>query len=130
MDLNPKIVHYSAVSGAELDALGRLSRQALVAHVGSAIQNWGGRCGSGTTIEDVSIEHLEPVLGAQTLRIDFWVERLDENSCTYGFLCSSESGAVAYARGELSLIKRDRQPWSAQFRDSNAALMKDLPAYA
>ncbi len=128
--LNPKFVHYCTVSDDELDPFRRLPKAALMAHIDSAVQAWRHRCGDGAFLADMSVEYLEPVIGAQTIRIDLWVERMDDTSCTYGFVCSSENGNLASARGERSLVKRDQKPWSPQFRDTNATLMKDLHAYA
>ncbi len=128
--LNPMFVHFSAVSDDELDPFRRLPHPALTAHIDSAIQAWRHRCGDGAVLGDISIEYLEPVIGAQIMRIDLWVEHMDDRSCTYGFVCSSENGNLAYARGERNLVKRDDKPWSPRFRDSNATLMKDLHAYA
>lgn len=123
--LNPKFVNFRSVSEAELDPFLRLPQQALVAHIDDAIRAWGGPCRFSTS--GLTIESMEPVIGAQTLRIDIWVERLDSASCTYGFLCSSRNGNVAYARGERTVFK---SPVDATFHDHNAALLKDLPAYA
>ncbi len=120
--LNPKFVHFSAVSESELDPFLRLPKQALVAHIDDAIRAWG--CCGGSASRGLTIEYMEPVIGAQTLRIDIWVERLDRATCTYGFLCSSRNGNVAYARGERTAAT------SAADLSHNAALLKDLPAYA
>ena len=113
--LNPKFVFFPAVAAA-----GRLPNSALVAHIDAAIRAFGHPC--AVTATDLEIDYLEPVVGPQTLRIDIWVEHVDRSSCTYGFLCSSENGNVAYARGERTLY--------AQFVADNASLRKDLPAYA
>jgi hypothetical protein len=120
--LNPKFVHFSALSESELDPFRRLPKQALVAHIDDAIRAWGCPCGFGGS--NPTIEYMEPVIGAQTIRIDIWVERLDRATCTYGFLCSSRNGNVAYARGERTVAT------SAADLSHNAALLKDLPAYA
>ncbi len=120
--LNPKFVHFSAVSESELDPFRRLPRHALVTHIDAAIRAWG--CCGGATSRGLTIEYMEPVIGAQTLRIDIWVERLDRATCTYGFLCSSRNGNVAYARGERTVAT------SGADLSHNAALLKDLPAYA
>ena len=69
------------------------------------------------------------------MRVDLWVEELTDTSCTYGFLCSSENGCAAYARGERTLMKVDPRshrpaPWSDEFRATNAGLKRDLHAYA
>ena len=61
--------------------------------------------------------------------------RLGTTSCIYGFLCSSEDGGAAYARGERTIVKIDPQshrpaPWTNFFRDRHITLLKDLPAYA
>lgn len=122
--LNPKYVHFSRVTDRELDDFARLPKSALVAHIDRAIEAWERPCGCAAS--DLTIEYLEPVIGAQTLRIDIWVESLDRRSCTYGFTCSSENGNVAYARGERMVVATG----GAALVDHNIALLKDLPAYA
>ena len=121
--LNPKFVHLSPVTEGELDPFRRLPRRALIAHIDDSIRAFG--C-SGTAAADLAVDYLEPVIGAQMLRVDIWVERLDDRTCTYGFTCSSENGNVAYARGERTVIA----PGDSRFHDRNAALLKDLHAYA
>ncbi len=116
---NPKFVHFSTVSDRELDPFRRLPKPALIGHIDGAIQAWDPTVAMPAGI---SIEYLEPVIGAQTLRTDIWVEILDDASCTYGFVCSSENGNLPYARGECMLVKADRA--------RNAALIKNLPALA
>jgi len=122
--LNPKFVHFSRVADLELDPFRRLAKDGLVAHIDVAIDAWG--CPCGVAASDLTIELLEPVIGNQTLRIDLWVESIANKSCTYGFICSSENGNVAYARGERTIVS----PADARFQKYNAALLKDLPAYA
>jgi hypothetical protein len=127
-DFNPKFVHFSPIAERELDPFRRLPKPVLTGHIDAAIQAWERSTVVGATSSDLRIDYLEPVIGAQTLRIDIWVEDLDDSSCTYGFLCSSENGNVPYARGERTLVKSDR--WSKTFRARNAGLMKNLPALA
>ncbi|HSP35149.1 MAG TPA: hypothetical protein VLU46_12600, partial [Thermoanaerobaculia bacterium] len=103
------------------DPFRRLPKNALVRHIDEAIRAWG--CAGAA---DLAIEYLEPVIGAQLLRIDLWVESLDKQSCTYGFFCSSENGNVAYARGERTVVT----PTDSGLRNHNAELLKDLHAYA
>ena len=140
---NPKFVHYSRVAAEELDPLLRLATARLAGHIDEAIFGWcasmNGECecraDDSSTVRDIYVEAMEPIIGAQTVRVDIWVEDIDETSCVYGFLCSSEDGNVPYARGERTVVKVDPQshrpsPWSAPFRVRQAELMKDLPAYA
>ena len=125
MDLNPKFVFHSPIRNADsLD---------LLEHVDHAIIALDGRAPLGG---DSALESLAPVAGSEnSLRIDLWVQELDDTTCTYGFLCSSEDGRVPHARGERSVVNLDpatRRPmaWSGSFRSTHAELMKDLPAYA
>jgi acyl-CoA thioesterase FadM len=127
MDLNPKFVFYSPLRNALSDP------QDLVEHVDHAIIALDGRapaCG------DCAIEQLAPVSRDENaLRVDLWVNELDDFTCTYGFLCSSEDGRVPHARGERSVVNIDpasRTPrkWSPDFRVAHEELLKDLPAYA
>ncbi|HSP13408.1 MAG TPA: hotdog fold domain-containing protein [Thermoanaerobaculia bacterium] len=127
---NPKFVHFSPVSDGELDPFRRLPKAALIEHLDAALEAWGRSCDVLATPADIRIDYLEPVIGAQTLRIDIWVEDLDDSSCTYGFLCSSENGNLAYARGERTLVKSGRSAWNNNFRSRNEALMRNLRAFA
>jgi len=98
---------------------------------------WNAENGIDTNvpvIRDAAIEVLEPCLGDR-VRVDLWVETLEDTSCVYGFLCSSEDGLVPYARGEETITKLDPQSkrpaaWSPAFRHTHEMLMKDLPAFA
>jgi len=127
MDLNPKFVFHSPIRNVLADPLD------LLEHVDHAIIALDGRAPLGG---DSALEPLAPVAGAETaLRIDLWVQDLDDYTCTYGFLCSSQDGRVPHARGERSVVNLDpatRRPtaWSRSFRSAHAELMKDLPAYA
>jgi hypothetical protein len=123
MDLNPKFVFYSPVA-----------RSADVAeHVDRAIIALDGRAPMGG---DAVIEPLAPVsVNEATLRVELWVNDLDDYTCTYGFLCSSEDGRVPHARGERRVVSIDPgshkpAPWSREFRATHEELLKDLPAYA
>ncbi len=141
---NPKFVHYSPVPGDEIDPATRsLSKTRIAAHVDEAITAWctsyAPKCDCHTddanTIRDLYIECLEPVSRPTTLRIDIWVENLDETSCVYGFLCSSEDGNSAHARGERTVVRIDPvthrpAPWSVPFRLRQSQLFKSLPAIA
>jgi hypothetical protein len=127
MDLNPKFVFHSPIRNVLADPLEMLE------HVDHAIIALDGRAPLGG---DSALEQLAPVIGNETaLRIDLWVQDLDDYTCTYGFLCSSEDGRVPHARGERSVVNLDpatRRPmtWSRDFRSAHVELMKDLPAYA
>lgn len=140
---NPKFVHFSRVVADELDSGRSLPRVRIADHIDEAIFAWctsvNGECecraDDVSTVRDIYVETMEPLYGAQTVRIDIWVENIDESSCVYGFLCSSEDGCVPYARGERTVVKIDpkshgRCAWSAPFRIRHSELRKDLPAYA
>jgi acyl-CoA thioesterase FadM len=63
------------------------------------------------------------------------VNDLGDYTCTYGFLVSSETGRVPYARGERVVVNVDpathrAAKWSRDFVSAHADLRKDLPAYA
>ncbi len=113
MDLNPKFVFHSPIRDVLADPL------ELLEHVDHAIIALDGRAPFGG---DSALEQLAPVAGNETaLRIDLWVNDLDDYTCTYGFLCSSADGRVAHARGERSVVNIDpatRRPmaWSRDFR--------------
>lgn len=126
LDLNPKFTFFSPIRSAET------GREQLAEHVDHAIIALAGRApvGGGTTLEV-----LTPVLSGDTLRVELWVSDLDDYTCTYGFLVSSEEGRVPYARGEREVVNVDpathrASKWSPDFRLSHAKLRKDLPAFA
>jgi hypothetical protein len=125
-DLNPKFVFFSPVRATLLD------RQALAEHVDHAIIALDARAPFGG---DVCLEQLNPVLAAEALKVELWVNDLSDYTCTYGFLVSSDDGRVPYARGERTVVNinpSSHQPerWSSAFRVSHTELLKDLPAYA
>ena len=120
-DLNPKFVFFSP---ARAEAARPEQLIEHVDHAMIALDACAPRGGSFT------IEQLNPVPAATTLRVDLWVNDLDEYTCTYGFLISSENGCVPYARGERSMVNGNAKPWSKDFRAAHAELMKDLPAFA
>jgi hypothetical protein len=124
--LNPKFVFFSPVRTASVDKsqLAEHVDHAIIALDGSA--PLGGGC---------LMERLEPVLDASTLRVELWVNDLDDYTCTYVFLVSSENGRTPFARGERTVVNIDpashrAQKWSSDFRHAHAELLKDLPAYA
>jgi acyl-CoA thioesterase FadM len=127
MDLNPKFVFYSPLRNVPADPMD------LVEHVDHAIIALDGRA---PLAGDCAIEQLAPVsFSENAVRVDLWVNELDDFTCTYGFLCSSEDGRVPHARGERSIVNVDpashrAQPWSPDFRLAHEELLKDLPAYA
>ena len=146
-DLNPKFVYLSDIHFDELDAMKMLHNARFAAHIERAVTAFwhttGGRWQPDAkanpdqfhVVRDFHIEFLHPFVGTGTMRIDVWVEKLGTTSCVYGFLCSSEDGTVAHARGDRTIVKLDPQahrpvPWSEAFRSIHASLMKDLPAYA
>ncbi|HEX2833036.1 MAG TPA: thioesterase family protein [Thermoanaerobaculia bacterium] len=124
--LNPKFVFFSPVQDIPPG-----TRQ-LEEHVDRAIIALDGLAPIGG---DWSIEQLNPVLAGRAIRVELWVNDIDDYTCTYGFLASSEDGRVPYARGERVVVcidpsSRNPSKWSNAFRISHAELLKDLPAYA
>jgi len=107
-DFNPKFVYFSPADGD------------LAANVDDAIRTY---CGEACiAVGDLVIERLgAPAPG--TMRVDLWVESLDDASVTYGFLCSNANGSTAYARGERTVRK------SGAGR-SERRLLRDLHAFA
>jgi len=132
-DLNPKFVFFSRFAGGTLDA------SVITAQVDRAITAWCAELLASSAPFDITgdaaVEILNPIAPAGTLRIDLWVEDLDATSCTWGFLCSSENGATAYARGDRTVNKLDPRshrplPWSDSFRRTNADLLRDFHSFA
>jgi len=132
-DLNPKFVFFSRFAGGALDA------SVITAEVDRAITAWCADLLQSSApfaiAGDAAVDILNPVAPAGPLRIDLWVEDLDATSCTWGFLCSSENGATAYARGERTVNKLDPRshrplPWSDSFVRTNADLLRDFHAFA
>jgi acyl-CoA thioesterase FadM len=123
---NPKFVFFSPVSNVALDT------PQLAEHVDHAIIALDGRAPVGGSW---AIEQLNPVTAGASIRVELWVNDIDDFTCTYGFLASSEDARVPYARGERVVVCVDpasRQPstWSRDFRVAHAELRKNLPAYA
>jgi acyl-CoA thioesterase FadM len=114
-DLNPKFVFFSPVRTARVD-LAEVVDHAIIALDGHA--PLGGDC---------CIERLGPAAESSALRVDLWVNDLDDKTCTYGFVVSSQDGRTAVARGERSVVTTD---WTRDVRIANQELLKDLPAYA
>ena len=109
-DFNPKFVHFSPADDGN-----------LAAHVDDAIRTYcGEEC---QPVGELVVEQLgTPKPG--TMRIDLWVDSLDDASCTYGFLCSNATGSVAYARGERTVVRK------ADNRRGERRLLRDLHAFA
>ncbi len=121
--LNPKFTFFSPIHDTHGD-LGEQVDRAIIALDGRA-----------PMAGDCDLEFLGHAPEAGTVRVDLWVEELGRFSVTYGFLVSSESGGIAYARGERTVLNLDPHshapaPWDDRFRASHADLRKDLPAYA
>ena len=132
--LNPKFVFHSPVHPDELDARYMLPSSRFAAHLESAIAAWSNTS-ELHVVRDMRIELLSPVAGPVTMRIDLWVESLDDTSCVYGFILSSADGRTAFARGDRTILRLDPDshrpaPWSRPFRTKHETLRKDLRAYA
>ena len=124
--INPKFVFFSPVRTATVD------KSQLAEHVDHAIIALDGRAPIGG---GCMLERLEPVMDAAALRVELWVNDLDDYTCTYGFLVSSENGRTPFARGERTVVNMNpsthrAEKWSSDFRHAHAELQKDLPAYA
>ena len=124
--INPKFVFFSPVRTTTVD------KSQLAEHVDHAIIALDGRAPIGG---GCMLERLEPVTDAAALRVELWVNDLDDYTCTYGFLVSSENGRTPFARGERTVVNMNpsthrAEKWSSDFRHAHAELQKDLPAYA
>src|SRR5512140_840235 len=141
--LNPKFIYTSPVFLDALGSDGTLPQDRLAAHIASAVDAFhtgegrGKHCqGDGVNVvRDLTVEYLNAVASAGTLRIDVWVDHLDDSSCVYGFLCSSADQLTPYARGERTIVKLDphlRRPaaWSDDFVEEQSKLLRTLHAYA
>jgi acyl-CoA thioester hydrolase len=137
--LNPKFVYLSPVFLDELSPAGSLPHDHLSAHITAAVDAFhtGEGCSRHCTgdevsvIRDIAVEVLNPVTSSGPLRVDVWLDRLDESSCTYGFLCSSEDGLTPYARGERTVMKLDPallrpSPWSPGFVEEHSKFLRTL----
>ena len=126
LDLNPKFSFLSPVRNTAP------ARQQIAEHVDHAIIALDRRAPVGG---DCRMELLEPLLDGQAVRVELWVNDLDDYTCTYGFVVSSADGRVAHARGERLVVNVDPSThraakWSSAFRVSHAELLKDLPSLA
>jgi acyl-CoA thioesterase FadM len=137
--LNPRFIYFSPVHLDELGGFLSLPRDRFAAHVDEAIVSWQATTENKTEqssgVRDITLELLEPLTSPGTVRVDVWVEYLDDASCAFGFTLSSPDGRTPYARGERTLTKLDptsHQPvaWSLPFRSKQATLLRSLPAYA
>jgi len=146
-EINPKFVYFTTIHFDELDPMQMLHNSRFAAHVERAVTDFYRTSGRRWerdprnnpdqfhVVRDLRIEYLNPVFGPCRMRIDIWVEKLGNTSCAYGFLCSSEDGCVAFARGQRTIVKIDPAthrpaPWTDFFREHHSTLVKDLPAYA
>ena len=123
-DLNPRFVFLSPIRTPVAD------RTQMAEHVDHAIIALDGRA---PFAGDVTVELLSPATDAGALRVELWVNDLDDYTCTYGFLVTSPNGQVPYARGERSVVNVDQASrpakWTSDSRVKHENLLKDLPAY-
>lgn len=116
-DWNPKFVNFSPVRSGVLtvenvtDAVDR----AIAALCAEAPKKDAG----------ATVEILNPMIKTGSMRVDLWVEEIDDTSCTYGFLCSSEDGCMPYARGERTCAKL-----GPRAQKTSARLLRDFQAFA
>ena len=137
-EFTPRFVYFSHIHFDELDAMKMLHNARFSAHVERALTAWYTSLGKTWrpdpadnpdqfhVVRDFHIEYLNPVIGVGVMRVDVWLERLGNTSCVYGFLCSSENGAIGYARGQRTIVKLDPAshrptPWTEEFRAVHAA---------
>ena len=113
-ELNPRFVFLSFLRAGD----------EILAHVDRAIATWQGIL-PRSVVRDGRIELLQPIRGAQTIRIDLWVDDFGSSSCTYGFLCSSEDGNTPHARGERTIVNLESR-WSDAVRTRVSELRRDL----
>ena len=141
--LNPRFVCHTPVFLDEFDTDDTLPHERLSAKIASAVDAFHTGEGRGkhctdddvNVVRDITVENLNPVRSAGKLRIDVWLERLDDSSCNYGFLCSSENQLTPYARGERTIVKLDPEllrpsTWSHTFFAEQSKLVRSLHAYA
>lgn len=141
--LNPRFVYVSPVFLDELDNGGTLCQERLSAKIAGAVDAFHTGEGRGrhctgdelNVVRDLTVEYLNPVRTVGSLRIDVWLDRLEDCSCTYGFLCSSSNQLTPYARGERTIVKLDpelRRPatWSHDFVEEQSKVARTLHAYA
>ncbi len=141
--LNPRFVCHTPVFLDEFATAETLSHQSLSAKIAGAVDAFHtgeGRSKHRTgdevnVIRDMTVEYLNPVRSAGEVRIDVWLERLDDSSCTYGFLCSSADQRTPHARGERTIVKLDPEllrpsTWSPEFLEAQSKLVRSLHAYA
>lgn len=124
-DLNPTFVFLSPLRGTAS------AKQTVAEHVDHAIIALDGRA---PFAGETALELLQPIAERETLRVELWVNDLDDYTCTYGFLVTSDDGRTPHARGERSVVNVDPAsqrpaPWTADFRTKHANLLRDLPAY-
>lgn len=136
---NPRFVFRSPVFRDELDADCHLPNTRLVDHVAEAVDSFhAGNCqrpDETNVVRDLTIEYLNPVTCAGALRLDVWLEGLDDTTCTYGFLCSSDDGRTPHARGERTISRIDAvllrpAKWSEGFRQKQSSFLKTLHGYS
>ena len=96
----------------------------ITTHIDRAIAAWQGLLGRDV-VREGDVELLQPVRGAQSIRVDLWVDDFDASSCTYAFLCSSEDGNTPYARGERTIVSIGSK-WSDAVRMRVSELRRDL----
>lgn len=145
--INSKFTYFSSIHFDELDPMHMLHNARFANHVERAViayyqtrgRSWEPNVEDNPdqfhVVRDYHIEFLSPFIGTGTMRVDVWVEKLGRTSCVYGFICSSEDGSKAHARGDRTIIKLDPRslrptPWTELFRQGHMPLLRDLRAYA
>lgn len=82
-------------------------------------------------VREIHVEFLAPFKGTGELWVGLWLEHLGATSCTYGFHCTSRSGAadVVHARGRRTIVRLDPDslrpaPWTDWFRAAHEQLAR------
>jgi acyl-CoA thioester hydrolase len=133
-------VYETQVHFDELDPMQMLHNSRFVTHIERAITSWYSVAGRKWelnvadnpdqfhVVRDLRIEYLNPVIGANPIQIEVWVDHLGNTSCVYGFRFTSVDGAIEYARGNRTIVKVDPEtrrpaPWTDAFREHHATIL-------
>lgn len=139
--------HRSFVHFDELDPMHMLHNARLATHVERATiafyaslgRRWERKVADNPdqfhVVRELRVEFLQPFVGTGEMQVELWVEKLGSTSCVYGFRCASVDGRIVHARGRRAIVKLDPEtyrplPWTAEFRDAHARLLRPTEAGA